>query len=117
MKSVYRYLLVTLFFTFYSSPLLAEKNDFDIVCQYFEKLDQEPNQKTMTYLERNDYILQLIQSHLSEVSNARGAWEAISNAEPSSRYYLFKSAAESVINKPWSCSAMEKLAPNTGEFE
>ena len=95
----------------------ATDNDFDKVCQYFEDLSQEPLVEKMSYLERNEFIVQRIKENLPQWSNARASWEAISSAVSEQRYELFKTGAESVIHRSWNCSAMEKLAPRTGVFE
>ena len=92
------------------------KSDFDNVCQYFEQLDKLADVETLSNMQRNDFIIDKIDKSLPETSNARVSWIAIDSAIPEVRYELFKSAAESVLNKQWQCSAMLKWAAKTGEF-
>ncbi|MDH5409145.1 MAG: hypothetical protein OEY00_11100 [Gammaproteobacteria bacterium] len=99
-----------------SGNCLANNADFDVVCSYFQSLDTHKGQKAMDHMQRNNFIFEKLKS-LPETSNAKAAWEAVSNAEANQRYELFKSATESVINKTWDCPAMKKLAPVTGEFK
>lgn len=112
-----------LFCVYLAVPLMmpmfvqAETNDFDRVCQYFEDLSREPLVEEMSYLERNEFIVQRISENLSRWSDARASWEAVSSAVSEQRYELFKTGAESVLRRTWHCSAMEKLAPGTGVFE
>jgi hypothetical protein len=101
---------------FISFTIHASENDFDKVCDYFGELQKMANEAAMTHQQRNTFIMDKISKDLPAASNARAAWEAIGYAEAEQRYELFKSAAESVINTPWQCPAMEKLAPKTGEF-
>lgn len=110
------YILILLLF-FFGCSVESGKNEFDIVCGYFEELENNSTVNTMTNLQRNDFILNRIIKNLSETSNARNAWEAIGSAEAHQRYILFQSAAESVLNKKWHCDSMERLAHKTGEFE
>lgn len=112
-RSVIGPFLVTLFISF---PSHAAETDFDKVCRYFQQLEQLADVNSMTHQQRNTFILDKITNNLPISSNARAAWEGISYADANQRYELFKSAAESVINVPWSCTAMEKLAAKTGEF-
>lgn len=87
-----------------------KEKDFDMVCEYFNQLEIQLNQKVMTPSERGNFILEKVLNNLSHESNAGAAWKAIAAAEPSERYSLFVSAAESsgVVN--WQCPAMENLA-------
>ena len=95
----------------------AGNTDFDAVCEYFEKLNKLPNVNAMSNTERNAFILDSIESNLPMSSNARAAWTAIDSAVAEQRYELFRSAAESVLNRPWACDAMHKWAVKTGEFD
>ena len=94
----------------------ADKSDFDNVCELFEQLDKQTDVETLSNTQRNDFIIAEIDTNLPETSDARVAWVAIDSAVPEMRYELFKSAAESVLNKQWQCAAMSKWAPKTGEF-
>lgn len=116
MKKMLMLLLVTLMGGYFVSSIYAKENDFDAVCGYFQELKALPKLGSLDHSQRNDFIVSRLKSGLPESSNARAAWEAISNASPEMRYDLFVSAANSVGNKTWSCLAMEYLAPNTGEF-
>ena len=103
-------------FLFAFSTIQAAENDFDKVCDYFKELAKKSNVNSMTHLQRNNYILERINKNLPTTSNARVAWEAVSNAESDQRYELFKSSAELVLNSRWKCKAMAELANKTGEF-
>lgn len=111
------YLIGLIFFaSFAATSAQAEQSDFDAVCQYFEQLAKLGNVATLSNIQRNDFIIDKISKNLPQTSNARAAWVAIDSAVPEMRYELFKSAAESVLNKQWQCSTMEKWGPKTGEF-
>lgn len=111
------YFIGLFFFAFFVGPSAhADKSDFDNVCKYFEQLDKLADVETMSNMQRNDYIIDKINKNLPQTSNARAAWIAIDSAAPEVRYDLFKSAAESVLNKQWQCSAMLKWTQKTGEF-
>ena len=109
-------LLIYICLLFCNMPVIAHQaniSDFDQVCGYFEALEQLPDLESMTQRERNEFIVEKTRKQLPNSSNARAAWDAISSAEPQQRYELFKSAAESVLNKTWDCPAMKKLAPRS----
>jgi hypothetical protein len=92
------------------TPACAQKQkDFDLVCEYFNQLEVQLDQQVMTPLERSEFILDKVVNNLSETSNARIAWEAITNAA-SERYALFVEAAESSGVSHWQCPAMQNLA-------
>lgn len=113
-----KHLSVTLFMAIAAlacSPQ-AQHNDFDTVCSYFTQMDKLSNVDTMSNTERNNYILDAINTGLPEDSGARAAWQAIDSAAPDQRYELFISAAESVLNEPWLCPAMGQWASTTGEI-
>ena len=113
-QRIFSYTLILFFLPLYAQ---ANTKDFDEVCQYFSTLSQHPQLEQMSHLARNDFITQQINDNLSRFSNAKASWQAVSSADPSQRYELFRSAAESVLNKSWQCPIMEKLAPTTGQFE
>ena len=117
-EKVNKYFYSVVFFLLYfalSFSSHAKSEDFDKVCSYFQELEKLVNVNTMTHLQHNDYILGKL-NNIPPASNARVAWEAIASAIPEQRYELYKSSAESVLNQKWQCSAMERLAPKTGEF-
>lgn len=91
--------------------------DFDMVCGYFGELNAVRNLADMNYEQRNEFIMERIMANLSERSNARVGWEAISSAQSDQRYELFKSAADSIQNGDWHCEPMKELAASTGWFE
>lgn len=117
-QMIKKYYFIGLFlFAFFVSPSAhANESDFDNVCQYFESLDKLADVETMSNIQRNNFIIDKIDKSLPQTSNARAAWVAIGSAVPEVRYELFKSAAESVLNKQWQCSAMLKWSPKTGAF-
>ena len=100
-----------------TSLALAEVNDFDRVCDFFSELGNQKNLKTMNHIQRNDFIVERINKHLSTTSDARVAWEAVAATVAGQRYEIYRSGAESVLNRKWECPAMEKLAIMTGLFE
>lgn len=117
--------IIPLLLIFLSSHLIASEkltnkeldNNFDKICNYFQALKKLSKQKTLTHLERNRFIIDKINHELKSDSNAKLAWEAISFATSEQRYELFKSGAESVLNRKWDCDEMKQLAKITGEFE
>lgn len=95
----------------------SESNDFDRVCGFFSELASQKNVKTMKHNQRNDFIVERLNKHISASSDARVAWEAVAAAEPGQRYEIYRSGAESVLKLKWRCPAMENLADRTGMFE
>ena len=87
-----------------------KEKDFDLVCDYFNQLEIQLNQKVMTPSEKGNFILEKVMNNLSQESDAAIAWNAIAAAEPSERYNLFVSAAESSGIMNFRCPAMENLA-------
>jgi hypothetical protein len=71
----------------------------------------------MNYEQRNEFIMERIEANLSEKSNTRAGWQAISHAVAEQRYELFKSAADSIQNGDWQCEPMKELAASTGWFD
>lgn len=114
MKPIFTILLLIAAFT---TTTQAKETDFDIVCTYFQELEALPNLAKMNHIQRNEFILSRIHKILPNTSNARAAREPISAVVASQRYYLFKSATESVINHKWDCPAMKRLAYTTGVFK
>jgi len=90
--------------------------DFDKVCGYFGKLEIEISNRHLSNIERADFISGFVNRELKSDSNAKLAWELVSNnAVPEDRYELYKTSAESITKKKWQCKAMEKLFPTTGD--
>ncbi len=116
MMKKYYFIGLFLFVIFTGCSAQVNKSDFDNVCQYFEQLDNLADVEALSNMQRNDFIIDKIDKGLPEKSSARVSWIAIDSAVPEVRYELFKSAAESVLNKQWQCSAMLKWAAKTGEF-
>lgn len=110
-------IFVSLFLISLVQPGFADSNDFDKVCGYFDELSSQKSLAGLTHQERNHFIINRIQQDLQTESDARTAWEAVSAASAKQRYFLFKSAAETVLKHAWSCPSMEKLAEGTGEFD
>lgn len=67
----------------------------------------------MSSEQRNDFITEKLEKNIPS-SAATMSWEAISYAAPEDRYEIFKTGAESELDKTWQCPSMEKLAPLTG---
>lgn len=52
---------------------------------------------------------------LSLNGDAYIAWSAVSLAEPSQRYQLYKDAAASSLNKQWDCQSLKEHAHKVGK--
>lgn len=115
----YQFILVGVFLGFGllgCSEKKETKDDFQVVCEYFQELEKLENIDEMTFEDRNDFILTRIEKNISG-SAVNVSWEAVSYAAPEQRYEIFKMGAESELNKVWDCSSMERLAPLTGAVE
>ncbi len=100
----------------FSAVAHSETTDFDLICGFFNELNQTQNIKEMSPEQKADFVDTRITAKLSEGSDAKAAWAAILSAPPQQRYELFKSAAESIIlPKKWNCPAMKQLASTTGD--
>ena len=87
-----------------------QRNDFDIVCSYFDTLEKEKNVVELTSLQKYNYINELISENLSAESDARESWDAIVGYVPAEgRYKMYKEAAEASIEKPWQCQSLQSL--------
>lgn len=92
-------------------------HDFYAVCDYFEELELAISSTAMDHEQHNNFIMDRILANLPETSNARVAWEAISAADSTERYDLFKYAADSIQDTNWKCEPMKELAGSAGVFE
>lgn len=101
--------LIVLSFFLMLGCSLPLKNDFDIVCGYFDNLQVAMLDQEFSKSDRVNFIENEINKGLPSNSSARVAWEAIINAVSWQRYGLYKEAAESVLSAEWHCRSMEKL--------
>jgi len=99
----------------FSAVAHSETTDFDMICGFFNELNQTQNIKEMSPEQKADFVDVRIAAQLSKGSDAKVAWAAVLSAPPQQRYELFKSAAESILPKKWNCPAMKQLASTTGD--
>jgi len=101
--------LLTIFILsmFLLSTGCSQKNDFDVICSYFDSLDNEPDINKMTSTERYTYINDLVTTLTSD-SVAFVSWHAIVNLKKDKRYMMFTEAAEASIDNQWECATMKK---------
>lgn len=93
--------------------LSCEKhNDFDVICSYFDKLDQKSKSTGESADEKFAFVNGLIIENLSTNSTAREAWNAVMSYEPAEgRYGLFKESAEVTLGDSWDCASMQSQLP------
>ncbi len=93
----------------------SAENDFDKVCDYFAKLQTSIKIQPLTSAERGKFISDLVVKNLQAQSAARQAWGVVIYAAPEVRYELYKTSAQEVLKREWSCGAMEALIASAGE--
>lgn len=104
--------LTILFLVFSLSSLAScdNKNDFDLVCNYFDSMQKENAVNTLSPDEQYDFINNLIIKNLSANSPATVSFNAVIGYVPvKGRYALYVDAAETTLNKKWSCPSMKTL--------
>lgn len=105
-------LKLCLFIIFSSIVLTAceRLNEFDVICGYFDALDQKVKVGGVTSDQSFSFINELVSNNLSEDSTARESWVAVMGFEPvEGRYDLFKEAAEVTLGADWQCPSMKSL--------
>ena len=109
-KKLFAFFLVCI-----SIPVHATNNEFDVVCGIFKELLNKSDLDKLSAQQRGAFVTEKVHKALDSSSATRVSWEAIVAAEPSQRYELFKTGAEDVLGKSWSCKPMEALASSAGE--
>ena len=94
---------------------VAEKNEFDQFCDIFTALSTTPKFEKMNTSEKYSSLDKALTEGLSSNSDAYIAWSAVSLAEPSQRYQLYKDAAASSLNKQWDCQSLKEHAHKVGQ--
>ena len=97
-----------------SSCSQSNTNDFDIVCNSFTKLQQQPDFDTLSAADRNQWVLTDIAQSLPPDSMAAQAWFAISSGLKDERYLLFTEITEDLGLKGWQCDTMKQIAHQVG---
>ncbi|CAA0123418.1 Uncharacterised protein [BD1-7 clade bacterium] len=95
-----------------SSILLGceqQPSGFDLVCHYFNELENDDGLSQMSGAERFNFIEQRIKASLPESDYAYLTWDALV-LSPEERYSLFTQAATEVTKQPWSCESMDRLS-------
>lgn len=98
-----------------NTELVAEENEFDQFCDIFTALSTEPKFDTMDTAEKYASLDKSLTESLSSNSDAYIAWTAVSLAEPSQRYQLFKDAAVSSLKMQWDCQPLKDHANTVGQ--
>lgn len=118
MKKLYVFIL----FSFLSIPPVypedvtqKSNSDYDLVCHYFDQLQDVLSKDKLTFSERGQFITDRVNKNLKPDSDARALWNVIIYAVPDERYEMFKTTAEEQTNKPWDCTSMKNLAQTAGE--
>lgn len=108
MKIIPYFTLLVLSLIFLSA--CDQRNDFDMVCGYFDMLEKEEKLADLTSLQKYNYINELISKNLSTESEARESWNAIVGYVPAEgRYSMYKEAAEASLEKPWQCESIQSI--------
>ena len=94
---------------------IAEKNEFDQFCDIFTALSTEPRFEKMSTAEKYTSLDKALIDGLSSSGDAYIAWTAVSLAEPSQRYQLFKDAAVSSLKIQWECQSLKDHAHTVGQ--
>ena len=98
-----------------SFSVFSQGNDFDKFCRYFEMLDKDLAIKSMSDLQKTDFISELVTQNIENNSPARQIWEVIIYAVPDERYEIFQSTANELLKKNWKCYSMKKHILMVGE--
>jgi len=109
------YFKIILLLVFIPLPVNSATNDFDLICNYFEKLDKTLLKKKMTKSQKADFISKLVKDNLDVNSSARKTWEVVLYAVPVERYSMVQSTATELLKTRWQCEVMEKHISMTGE--
>lgn len=93
----------------------AGKNEFDQFCDIFTALSTVPKFDAMNTAEKYASLDKALTEGLSANGDAYIAWTAVSLAEPSQRYQLFKDAAASSLKMQWDCQSLKEHAHMVGQ--
>lgn len=94
---------------------VAEENEFDQFCDIFTALSTAPKFDAMNTADKYASLDNALTDNLSTNSDAYIAWTAVSLAEPSQRYQLFKDAAASSLKMQWDCQSLKDHAHTVGQ--
>lgn len=97
-----------------SYSAISAKNDFDRLCDYFEKLDKTPTIKIMSKSQKFAFINQFVAKNLAVNSSARKTWEVVVYAVPDERYDMVQATSMELLKKNWKCNVMKKHISNVG---
>ena len=90
------------------------EQDLATICSAFEHLEQEPGLKSMPAAARLSYVQDAVSGRLATPGNVHEIWVSFPNFSSGSKYSIFKSTAESLVEGPWRCDPMERLASSMG---
>ncbi len=121
-KYKYKYKFLLLFFSVIFLFSCEQKNDFDLICQYFDALEQDKiEEKTEGKALKSDdgspnysytFINNLIENNIAPNSSASKLWGVVVSIDSGEiRYGIFKEGVIDIAHKPWQCPSMEKLLP------
>lgn len=91
------------------------ENEFDQFCDIFTALSTAPKFDAMNATEEYASLDKALTEDLSTNGDAYIAWTAVSLAEPSQRYQLFKDAAASSLKIQWDCQSLKDHAHVVGQ--
>jgi len=118
MKRIYFIFVLALFSirpAFSADHTSLSASDYDLVCQYFNQLQDVLSKSELTTTERGNFIASHVNKNLKQDSVARALWNVIIYAVPDERYVMFKTTTEEQTKKPWDCASMKNLAKTAGE--
>lgn len=97
-----------------SFSAISAENDFDRLCDYFEKLDKTPTIKIMSRSQKFSFVNEFVVEGLPVTSSARKTWEVVVYAVPDERYDIVQATSMELLNKNWKCNVMKKHISNVG---
>jgi len=116
MKNTFSYIVLLFLIGFVLS--CDQKNDFDLVCQYFDALEQDKTEGKKVKLDNKrpnysfSFINDRIENNISPDSAAVMLWVGVVSLEPVDlRYKIFTDAVTEALNKPWQCVSMKEYLP------
>lgn len=97
-----------------SYSAISAENDFDRLCDYFEKLDKAPTINIMSKSQKFAFINKFVVEGLPVNSSARKTWEVVFYAVPEERYGMVQATSMELLKKSWKCNVMKKHISNVG---
>jgi len=110
MKKILIYIILGFSFIYLLSCTSKDESDFNLICGYFDSLEQDTANHESEPDYKFNYINSRVKAEIPLDHPARIFWDGMINlANAEERYPVFKNGASSQINKSWQCESMERL--------